>query len=419
MIFVDKGDYTVYVFHPSQATLNSPIKIGNAPRDFEGDYTQNGVFASLDKGIYYPLGDILNNGKWENRGYGKMLKWSGFILHNDGTLEMRPLHDERTDNKQVIFQFTPQLLQDGKDIMTSDRDLTQADILRPALRSAIGFNRHSGEIFMFTTRVIYSLSALRDLMRWYGCTDGGNLDGGGSVATKHDNRWQRPVSSALVVKKKEGGNEVSKVYNVWKNVRITSPYGWRTRNGGEMHHGIDLATFRGDKVPAFHGGKVVFAGMGQSGTGLGNYGITVILEVTWHGIKFYHLYTHLDSVLCKVGDTIKKGQHVGTMGNTGASDAPHLHFEVRRPGASWGWKQTSDPTSHLEMLNINIQTKYTNAIENLPPATVEVHGESFQACIINVDGVDRTFLPLRDVSKALGIKVTWDNSTKTVTVERE
>ncbi|HOV63162.1 MAG TPA: M23 family metallopeptidase, partial [Spirochaetia bacterium] len=48
-----------------------------------------------------------------------------------------------------------------------------------------------------------------------------------------------------------------------------------------------------------------------------------------HSYGFQTKYGHLDSVYVEEGDTVTQGQKIGTMGNTGLSTGPHLHFEVR------------------------------------------------------------------------------------------
>ena len=88
------------------------------------------------------------------------------------------------------------------------------------------------------------------------------------------------------------------------------------------HPAVDIAGWLGAPVTAADGGYVVLAGGGWN-SGYGNY---VIVD---HGNGFTTLYAHLTSIFVSPGETVSKGQQVGTMGNTGNSTGPHLHFEIR------------------------------------------------------------------------------------------
>ncbi len=117
--------------------------------------------------------------------------------------------------------------------------------------------------------------------------------------------------------------------------RITSNFGVRTDplNGQQRsHHGIDIAAPRGTPIGAAANGHVVFAGK------RGGYGNTVIVEQT-DGKQT--LYAHADQLLVRVGDAVVAGQTIATVGSTGRSTGPHLHFEVRENG------QPIDPTATL------------------------------------------------------------------------
>lgn len=106
--------------------------------------------------------------------------------------------------------------------------------------------------------------------------------------------------------------------------RFASGFGYRIHpiyKTRKMHTGIDLSAPRGTKVYATGNGKVVKAGKSSGG-----YGNVVIID---HGYNYTSLYAHLYTVDIKVGQMVKRGEFIGTVGNTGRSVAPHLHYEVR------------------------------------------------------------------------------------------
>ena len=107
--------------------------------------------------------------------------------------------------------------------------------------------------------------------------------------------------------------------------RLTSNYGYRIhpiRGTREFHNGIDIAgTGLGSNIYAANNGVVVNAGFYSS------YGLTVVVN---HNNGYYTLYSHLNSINVRVGDTVQKRQVVGFMGRTGVATGVHLHFSVFR-----------------------------------------------------------------------------------------
>jgi murein DD-endopeptidase MepM/ murein hydrolase activator NlpD len=94
-----------------------------------------------------------------------------------------------------------------------------------------------------------------------------------------------------------------------------------------MHHdGIDFTAPVGTDVYATGNGVVtrVVTNQSRARTGYGNF-----IEVD-HGYGYRTIYAHLDKVLAKRGQQVKRGDVVGLVGNTGGSTAPHLHYEVIR-----------------------------------------------------------------------------------------
>ncbi len=114
--------------------------------------------------------------------------------------------------------------------------------------------------------------------------------------------------------------------------RIGSYYGMRLHpilGIYKMHEGIDLTAPTGTPVYAAGGGMVVKVEHSRSRRGYGNL---VIIDHGYDGLSTR--YAHLNSITVKRGQKIDRGDKIGTVGNTGLSTAPHLHYEIRRHGES-------------------------------------------------------------------------------------
>jgi murein DD-endopeptidase MepM/ murein hydrolase activator NlpD len=93
-----------------------------------------------------------------------------------------------------------------------------------------------------------------------------------------------------------------------------------------MHSGVDIITDMGTKVYAPGGGTVVFAGW------RGGYGLTLEIE---HGFGYRTQYAHLENLLVKEGQKLKRGDPIALTGNSGRlSTGPHLHYEVHHNGVA-------------------------------------------------------------------------------------
>jgi murein DD-endopeptidase MepM/ murein hydrolase activator NlpD len=113
---------------------------------------------------------------------------------------------------------------------------------------------------------------------------------------------------------------------------LTSPFGTRrspfTKQIGQ-HAGLDLAAKVGTPIYAPADGVVVFAGRYpvKQSVGWWRYGNLVALR---HGERFITLYGHCEQIIVRQGQKVKQGEMLATVGNTGWSTSPHLHYEVRR-----------------------------------------------------------------------------------------
>jgi murein DD-endopeptidase MepM/ murein hydrolase activator NlpD len=108
--------------------------------------------------------------------------------------------------------------------------------------------------------------------------------------------------------------------------RESSSFGLRTHpvRGGKRHHaGVDLAAPAGSPIRAIAAGRVMFADP------FGTYGKFVVIEHA-HGITSH--YGHCKTLTVAVGQVVQAGHVIGTVGSTGGSTGPHLHFEIRRDG---------------------------------------------------------------------------------------
>lgn len=98
--------------------------------------------------------------------------------------------------------------------------------------------------------------------------------------------------------------------------KIYSRFGPRR---GRFHAGVDISAPRGTPIKAAAAGTVVRAALRRG------YGRTILID---HGNGTMTRYSHCDTMLCKAGDRIGAGQKIGTVGRTGRTTGPHLHFEV-------------------------------------------------------------------------------------------
>ncbi|ENH95956.1 peptidase M23 family protein [Gracilibacillus halophilus YIM-C55.5] len=103
---------------------------------------------------------------------------------------------------------------------------------------------------------------------------------------------------------------------------ITSHMGNRW---GSYHKGIDISGVSNRSILAADNGTVVSAGWDDGG-----YGNKIVID---HNNGYRTTYAHLSSISVSAGQTVEKGQKIGTMGTTGYSTGVHLHFEVRNNGS--------------------------------------------------------------------------------------
>ena len=110
-------------------------------------------------------------------------------------------------------------------------------------------------------------------------------------------------------------------------IHISSPYGWREHPIEKkvlFHEGVDISANIGSKVYSTAQGRVVKIMYSKYG-----YGNRILIK---HSYGFETLYAHLHHINVKKGQWVQKNQLIGSVGNTGRSTGPHLHYEIHKYG---------------------------------------------------------------------------------------
>src|SRR5574341_160570 len=102
---------------------------------------------------------------------------------------------------------------------------------------------------------------------------------------------------------------------------LNSPFGPRR---GKFHAGIDIGSPHYQEVVAAADGEVIYANETRGGLGK-----AIVLQ---HGRGLRTVYAHLSIIIAREGDTVRQGQAIGGVGETGRASGPHLHFEVHKNG---------------------------------------------------------------------------------------
>ena len=100
--------------------------------------------------------------------------------------------------------------------------------------------------------------------------------------------------------------------------QLTSKFGNRN---GRHHDGIDIGARKGTPIVSAADGKVMFSGWGPTG-----YGLMVIIK---HKNNLTTVYAHNSHNHVHKNQVVKQRQKIASVGSTGRSTGPHLHFEVR------------------------------------------------------------------------------------------
>jgi murein DD-endopeptidase MepM/ murein hydrolase activator NlpD len=153
----------------------------------------------------------------------------------------------------------------------------------------------------------------------------------GLIREMHDQAEQLEVAA---VNQEDGFSSLLQHLEDQRNILACTPAirptgGWVTSRFGyrespftglrEFHKGLDIANRQGTPIRAPADGVVAFSGR------KGLLGNVVIID---HGHGFVTRFGHIQKALKKRGETVKRGEIIAEMGNTGRSTGPHVHYEV-------------------------------------------------------------------------------------------
>lgn len=115
----------------------------------------------------------------------------------------------------------------------------------------------------------------------------------------------------------------------WQSEMLISGFGFRVNpfhKGLYNHPGVDIAMPRGTPVIATGSGMVVQLKKSELQAGYGNY-----VEID-HGEGIVTRYAHLEEILVRYGAGVQRGDTIATVGTSGGSVAPHVHYEILQDG---------------------------------------------------------------------------------------
>lgn len=175
-----------------------------------------------------------------------------------------------------------------------------------------------------------------------------------------ENVYAEAVTNQHFLACKPSINPISSADPSW----LTSSYGYRMDPFTHLrsaHQGIDIAGPYGLEVHCTGEGTVVLATFNRYG-----YGKEVVVD---HGYGYTSRYAHLQDIMVEKGQKLKRGEVLGTLGSSGRSTGPHLHYEIRKNGRAvnpmYFFYENLTPTEYTKLAdraNITENTYQTVAL---------------------------------------------------------
>lgn len=339
--FVDDEDYEAYM----NSTQKEIVDTGSIIRDvdIDEDITYKTAYISIDEDIFINSSELA-----KYLLYGTTEKQSTYIVKEGDTIETVAMANKLNAQEFLLansdFKSVNTLLYAGQEV--------NVGLINPVINVVVEVNSVADEERAFAVSIQYDANQLQGVE--YVKQEGENglyrvsreyvyINGQLSATQNLNSVELKPSVSKVIVR---GDKEVPHIadlsYWAWPTetpYTITTYYGYRW---GSMHAAIDISGVgHGSNIYAANNGVVVET---QGGCIVGNLscngrrGNYVVIN---HNIgNYYTVYMHMDAINVRLGQTVSRGQKIGTMGNTGevypvpTSYSPysgtHLHFATYR-----------------------------------------------------------------------------------------
>lgn len=241
-----------------------------------------------------------------------------FIFGSPSEKELRQENSRLKSQFDLLNARLDEAMDVLQDIQERDdnlyRVIFQADRIPEAIRKAsyTGTNRYEELMDMANSELVVGTTQKLDMLTKQLYIQSNSFDDVVQMCKNHDEMLKcvpaiQPVSNRDLKQTASGyGTRIDPIYGTTR-----------------FHSGMDFSAPSGTDIYATGDGTVEKAGW-QTG-----YGNTVIIN---HGYGYKTLYAHMRDIRVRVGKKVVRGEVLGTVGSTGKSTGPHLHYEVHVKG---------------------------------------------------------------------------------------
>ena len=238
------------------------------------------------------------------RAFGRRHKYMSIIMDSDAALIRRCEENlERLDDESLRLAGFKSDMESARSIAVRHKE--GAERLRRSKMALLrGVRREKEKSLGVARELEQAASELKELVDSLRSKGGGVVRGRGDFASMKG-RLPKPVAGKVV-----------SFYGKVRHPRFKTV---------TFNNGIIIRASAGKPVKSVYNGKVIYTGW------LKGYGQLMILD---NGAGFYTLFAYLDKILKERGETVKKGEEIALVGETGIDASAGLYFEIRERGAS-------------------------------------------------------------------------------------